>query len=72
MRETRCVLTIAAVATTTFSADEEVFTGWNGPMENDKIMGKKPHPGKDRTSGYFGIAEHDDLVSYRNSRIKQL
>lgn len=41
-------------------------------MENDEIMGKKPHPGKDRTSGYFGFAGHNDLVLYRNIRIKGL
>ena len=38
----------------------------------DEVMGKKPHPGKDRTSGHFGFAGHNDLVLYRNIRIKRL
>lgn len=37
-----------------------------------EVMGKKPHPGKDRTSGYFGFAGHNDLVLFRNIRIKKL
>jgi hypothetical protein len=38
----------------------------------DEVMGKKPHPGKDRTSGHFGFAGHNDLVLFRNIRIKKL
>lgn len=38
----------------------------------DEVMGKKPHPGKDRTSGHFGFAGHNDLVLFRNIRIKRL
>ncbi|MEQ1859268.1 MAG: DUF1080 domain-containing protein [Chthoniobacteraceae bacterium] len=36
------------------------------------VMAKSPHPGKDRTSGYFGFAGHNDPVSFRNVRIKKL
>jgi hypothetical protein len=32
----------------------------------------QPHPGKDRTSGYFGFAGHSDPVEIRNIRIKKL
>ncbi|HEY1376405.1 MAG TPA: family 16 glycoside hydrolase, partial [Gemmataceae bacterium] len=30
------------------------------------------HPGKDRTSGHFGFAGHNDPVAFRNVRIKPL
>jgi Domain of Unknown Function (DUF1080) len=36
------------------------------------FMGGKPHPGKDRTSGYFGFAGHNDPVAFRNVSIKPL
>lgn len=32
----------------------------------------KPHPGKDRTTGYFGFAGHNDPVAFRNIQIKRL
>lgn len=35
-------------------------------------MGNRPHPGKDRTSGYFGFAGHNDPVEFRNVMIKPL
>jgi hypothetical protein len=35
-------------------------------------LGNKPHPGKDRTSGYFGFAGHNDPVAFRNISIKPL
>lgn len=35
-------------------------------------MGNRPHPGKDRTSGSFGFAGHNDPVEFRNIRIKRL
>lgn len=38
----------------------------------DEVMAKKPHPGKDRTSGHFGFAGHNDPVLVRNVRIKRL
>ncbi|MCX7886237.1 MAG: DUF1080 domain-containing protein [Verrucomicrobiae bacterium] len=37
-----------------------------------EFMGGKPHPGKDRTSGYFGFAGHSDPVAFRNISIKRL
>lgn len=37
-----------------------------------EYMANSPHPGKDRTSGYFGFAGHSDPVSFRNIRIKSL
>jgi hypothetical protein len=36
------------------------------------FMGNRPHPGKDRTSGHFGFAGHNDPVQFRNIRIKKL
>ena len=35
-------------------------------------MAKSPHPGKDRTEGYFGFAGHNDPVQFRNVSIKKL
>jgi hypothetical protein len=37
-----------------------------------EFMGGSPHPGKDRTSGYFGFAGHNDPVELRNVAIKSL
>jgi hypothetical protein len=37
-----------------------------------EYLGGKPHPGKDRKSGYFGFAGHSDPVMFRNVAIKQL
>jgi hypothetical protein len=37
-----------------------------------KFMADHPHPGKDRTKGYFGFAGHNDPVAFRNIRIKRL
>ncbi len=36
------------------------------------FMGGRPHPGKDRTRGHFGLAGHSDPVQFRNIRIKSL
>jgi Domain of Unknown Function (DUF1080) len=36
------------------------------------FMDGKLHPGKDRTSGYFGFAGHNDPVMFRNISIKPL
>ena len=36
------------------------------------FMGNHPHPGKDRTSGFFGFAGHNDPVAFRAVRIKKL
>lgn len=35
-------------------------------------LADKAHPGKDRTSGAFGFAGHNDPVAFRNIRIKRL
>src|SRR6185437_13744517 len=37
-----------------------------------EFMANSPHPGKDRTSGYFGFAGHNDPVEFRNVAIKPL
>ena len=37
-----------------------------------EFMHNSPHPGKDRTKGYFGFAGHSDPVEFRNVRIKRL
>ncbi|MEC7407985.1 MAG: DUF1080 domain-containing protein [Planctomycetota bacterium] len=37
-----------------------------------EYMANRPHPGKDRTSGFFGFAGHNDPVSFRNVSIKEL
>ena len=37
-----------------------------------EFMANSPHPGKDRTQGYFGFAGHSDPVSFRTIRIKEL
>ena len=36
------------------------------------FMANHPHPGKDRTSGFFGFAGHNDPVAFRAIRIKPL
>jgi hypothetical protein len=36
------------------------------------FMANHPHPGKDRTSGYFGFAGHNDPVAFRHIQIKPL
>jgi len=37
-----------------------------------EFMDGKTHPGKDRTSGHFGFAGHNDPVAYRKISIKEL
>jgi hypothetical protein len=37
-----------------------------------EYMANSPHPGKERTSGFFGFAGHSDPVSFRNVSIKRL
>ena len=37
-----------------------------------EFMGGHPHPGKDRTSGHFGFAGHNDPVMFRNISIQPL
>ena len=40
--------------------------------EVKEYMSDTPHPGKDRTSGHFGFAGHNDPVEFRNVAIKVL
>ncbi|HEX4645451.1 MAG TPA: DUF1080 domain-containing protein, partial [Verrucomicrobiae bacterium] len=37
-----------------------------------EFMANSAHPGKDRTTGHFGFAGHDDPVCFRDIRIKPL
>ncbi len=37
-----------------------------------EYMANSPHPGKDRTDGYFGFAGHNDPVQFRNVSIRSL
>ena len=37
-----------------------------------EYMANSAHPGKERTSGFFGFAGHNDPVAFRNVRIKKL
>ena len=37
-----------------------------------EFMGGRPHPGKDRASGFFGFAGHNDPVEFRNVSIAEL
>jgi hypothetical protein len=37
-----------------------------------EFMANSPHPGKDRTSGYFGFAGHGDAVEFRAIEIKPI
>ncbi|HZZ71118.1 MAG TPA: DUF1080 domain-containing protein [Pirellulales bacterium] len=37
-----------------------------------EFMANSKHPGKDRTTGYFGLAGHNDPVMFRNISIKSL
>ena len=37
-----------------------------------EYMANRPHPGKDRKSGHFGFAGHNDPVSFRNIRIREI
>jgi hypothetical protein len=38
----------------------------------ETVMASSPHPGKDRASGFFGFAGHNDPVAFRNILIKKL
>lgn len=37
-----------------------------------QYMANSPHPGKDRTTGHFGFAGHNDPVQFRNVQIREL
>jgi hypothetical protein len=36
------------------------------------VMGKSAHPGKDRKTGFFGLAGHNDPVAFKDLAIKKL
>lgn len=38
----------------------------------NEFMAGSPHPGKDNTSGHFGLAGHNDPVEFRNLRIRSI
>lgn len=45
----------------------------NGDLsEVEEFMANKPHPGKNRTSGFFGFAGHGDAVRFRNVEISKI
>lgn len=46
----------------------EILNGDVSRVEN--FMANSPHPGKDRTSGYFGFAGHNDPVRFRAIEIR--
>ncbi len=41
-------------------------------VDPETFMAKSPHPGKDRTSGFFGFAGHNDPVAFRGIRLRKL
>ncbi|MGB8170692.1 MAG: DUF1080 domain-containing protein [Chthoniobacteraceae bacterium] len=41
-------------------------------VDMETVMAHSAHPGKDRTSGFFGFAGHNDPVMFRNVRLKKL
>ena len=41
-------------------------------VDMSKVMANKPHPGKDRTSGFFGFAGHNDPVQFKEIFLKEL
>ena len=43
-----------------------------GKVDMSTVMANHPHPGKDRTSGFFGFAGHNDPVQFKNIFIKRL
>lgn len=38
----------------------------------ENYLDDKPHPGKDRVTGHFGLAGHGDPVEFRNLQIKKI
>ncbi|MSR58718.1 MAG: DUF1080 domain-containing protein [Planctomycetaceae bacterium] len=49
------------------------FTILNGDVGKvTELMANTPHPGKDRKSGHFGFAGHNDPVEFRNISIQRL
>jgi hypothetical protein len=45
----------------------------NGDLSKvSEYMANSAHPGKERTSGHFGFAGHNDPVAFRNIRLKKI
>ena len=51
----------------------------NGTMITDadvsmvtEFANNRPHPGKDRTEGYFGFAGHSDPVQFREIKVREI
>jgi 3-keto-disaccharide hydrolase len=45
----------------------------NGDLSKvTEFMDNKEHPGKDRTSGHFGFAGHNDPVAYRSISVREI
>jgi len=40
-------------------------------VDMETVMAHHPHPGKDRTTGFFGFAGHSDPVAFRNVLIQK-
>ena len=41
-------------------------------LDPAEFMAKSPHPGRERASGFFGFAGHNDPVSFRRIRVKYM
>ena len=41
-------------------------------VDMSTVMAKSPHPGKDRKSGFFGFAGHNDPVEFKHILVKSL
>lgn len=41
-------------------------------VDMSTVMDNKPHPGKDRPRGFFGLAGHNDPVEFKDLAIKEL
>ena len=41
-------------------------------LDSTTFMANSPHPGRERTSGFFGFAGHNDPVAFRAIRLKKI
>jgi hypothetical protein len=49
-----------------------ILDGDVSKVDMSTVAGKKAHPGKDRPSGFFGFAGHNDPVAFKDVAIKKL
>ncbi len=49
-----------------------ILDGDVSTVDMANVMAKSPHPGKDRTRGFFGFAGHTDPVEFKDISIKEL